>query len=297
VSDTIAVLGVGAVGLAVAARAAAAGERVICICREGTAAAIRERGVAAETSAGVIHAHPDVTEHLAEPVSLLVVAVKSPALAEALERVDPAAMDDGVVLSLLNGLEHPAVIRRSLGSRVAPGTIARFSSEHRAPGRALERTGTPLVTVALGDLSRAAVERAVQPLVAGGIDVVVADDETAVLWEKTARLGPLAAATAASGLTVGELRADASWRARLDAALFEAATVAAADGVPLETADQWAIIDAMPAAASTSTAFDIARGRPSELDAIAGSVLRAAARLGVACPTLAALVVQAEPGR
>jgi ketopantoate reductase len=38
----------------------------------------------------------------------------------------------------------------------------------------------------------------------------------------------------------------------------------------------------------------VAAGRPSELDAIAGSVLRAARRLGVPCPTLAGLVHEAE---
>lgn len=290
----MAVLGVGAVGAAVVARLASTDARVICVCRPETAAAIGERGVGVETPTGVLRARPDVTGLLEEPVSLLVVAVKAPVLAEALERVAPSAVVDGVVLPLLNGLEHPATIRERLGSRVAPGTISRFSGELLAPGSSREHTGTPLVTVARGDVAGEAVERAVQPLAESGIDVSCTSDEAAVLWEKTARLGPLAAATAASGLTVGELRADPAWRDRLAAALEEALGVAAADGVHLETAAQWAIIDGMPAAATTSTALDIARGRPSELDAIAGAVLRAGKRHDLACPTLAALVAEAE---
>ncbi len=293
-SSTVAVLGVGAVGAAVAARVASTGTHVICVCRETSAAAIRAGGIESETPGGVIRARPDVTELLREPVALLVVAVKAHALDEALGRVEPSAVADGVVVPLLNGLEHPQAIRHALGARVAPATIARFSGESTAPGRVVERSGTPLVTAASRDLSPDVVEEALRPLAEAGIDVALGDDERGVLWEKTARLAPLAAATAASRRTVGELRVDAEWRQRLESAIAEAVAVAAADGVRLETADQWAIIDAMPAAASTSTALDIARGRPSELDAIAGSVLRAADRVGVPCPTLAALVAEAE---
>lgn len=287
-------LGVGAVGSAVAARVAAAGRRVICVCTRGSAPQVRERGIVVETPSGVLRARPDVTEVLTESVGLLVVAVKAPVLADALERIEVFAAADGVVLPLLNGLEHPDVIRRRLAGRVAPATIARFSAQAAAPGQVVERSGMPLVTAAPGDVTRALLESAVQPLVEGGIDVRLADDERAVLWEKTARLAVLAAATTASGLTVGELRSDPSWRARLEAAVAEACAVASADGVSLRPADQWAMIDAMPADASTSTAFDAGHGRATELDAIAGSVLRAAHRAGRACPTLAGLVSDAE---
>jgi 2-dehydropantoate 2-reductase len=294
VSEKVAVLGIGAVGTAIAARVAAIGTRVLCVGRPETVAALRADGLEVETPDGPIRARPEAVESLTEPVSLLVVAVKATALAEALERVEVFAVADGVVLSLENGLEHPTTIRRRLGPRVAPGTISRFSGERLAPGHTREHTRIPLVTAATGDHTRHAVERALRPVAAAGIDVAIADDEASVLWEKTARLGPLAAATSASGLAVGELRGDTSWRRRLDAALTEAIAVAAADGVELDPAAQWAVIEGMPAEATTSTALDVVHGRPSELDAIAGSVLRAARRHGLACPTLEALVAEVE---
>jgi 2-dehydropantoate 2-reductase len=107
-------------------------------------------------------------------------------------------------------------------------------------------------------------------------------------------MGPLAAATVAAGLAVGPLRTDAEWGRRLRAAVVEACAVAAADGVELLVDAQLGIIDAMPESLTTSTARDVAAGRPSELDAIAGSVVRAAERLGVAAPELGALLDQAE---
>lgn len=291
--SAVAVLGVGAVGAAVAARVAGTGQRVVCVARPQTAAAIREQGLELETPLCTIRAQPEAVERLEEPVSLLVVAVKATALAEALERIEVFAVADGVVLPLLNGLEHPDVIRRRLGPRVAPSAISRFSAELTAPGRVLQRSrGVPIITAAPGDLTRNTLGTALGPLREAGFDVSIEDDERAVLWGKAARLAVLAAATSATGRSVGALRDDPAWRAMLDAALVEACAAAAADGVALHAADQWAIIDVMPHEATTSTALDVRLGRASELDAIAGSVLRAARRVGVPTPVLAGLVVE-----
>ena len=86
------------------------------------------RGVKLETPDGVVQARPEAVEHLEEPVALLLVAVKAPALADALERIEVFAVADGVALPLLNGLEHPDVVRRRLGPRVAPASISRFQA-------------------------------------------------------------------------------------------------------------------------------------------------------------------------
>ena len=292
--STVAVLGVGAVGGMVAARVSSAGHRVICVAQPQTAATIRTAGIELETPDGTVRARPDVVERLEEPVSLLVVAVKAYALAEALERVESFAVANGVVVPLLNGLEHPDVLRRRLGPRIAPATISRFSAELVAPGRVVQRSSAaPVVTVAPGDVTSSALVSAATLLRDGGLEVVIDGDERTVLWDKAARLAVLAAATSSTGRSVGDLRDDSAWRARLSAALEETCAAATADAVALRPADQWAIIDAMPHEATTSTALDIGRGRPSELDAIAGSVLRAAHRLAVPTPVLAGLFEEA----
>ena len=57
---------------------------------------------------------------------------------------------------------------------------------------------------------------------------------------------------------------------------------------------QWSIIDSMPVTLSTSAARDVAAGNPNEIDAITGGVVRAGARLGVPCPTLAELLERCQ---
>ena len=81
---------------------------------------------------------------------------------------------------------------------------------------------------------------------------------------------------------------------RLVHSLDETCAVAAAEGIELAPAEQLAIIDGMSPELTTSTARDVAAGRPNELDAITGSVVRAGARLGVPTPELDAWLGEAE---
>jgi 2-dehydropantoate 2-reductase len=78
------------------------------------------------------------------------------------------------------------------------------------------------------------------------------------------------------------------------AGLDESVTAAAADGVSLSADQQWGMIEAMPPELTTSAARDAEAGRRTELDAITGSVVRAAARLGVDAPVLSALHEEAR---
>jgi 2-dehydropantoate 2-reductase len=152
---------------------------------------------------------------------------------------------------------------------------------------------TALVTLASEELSRAELEDAAAIIGGAGADVEIEEDEKSVLWRKAARLAVLSAATSLTRRPVGALRDDLVWRPRLEAALAEACAVAAADGVNLVPASQWSVITSMDYELTTSTARDVAEGRPSELDAIAGSVVRAGKRLGVPCPVLSELVSEA----
>ena len=297
-TQPVAVLGVGGIGGMLAARTGA-----ICVGTERTVAAIRGSGLTLVHGATTTVARPMAVERLERPIGLLVVAVKAYDLDDALDRIAPEALAGALVLPLLNGLEHVEAIRERFRASdtvsldppaVAAGSIGRVEAYSPEPGRVVQRTpGTPVVTVASRELEMTALGAALEPLRVPTIDVVLGDDERSVLWEKAARLAVLAAATVASSLAVGPLRVDEAWRQRLVEALNEACAVAAADGVPLDAAEQWAIIEAMPNDLTTSAARDASSRRQTELDAIAGSVVRAGARLGVPTPALERLLEEA----
>jgi 2-dehydropantoate 2-reductase len=289
---TVGVLGAGAVGGALAVRMAVAGSRVTCVARHETASAIARDGLTLELPEGRLHARPDAADELERPVDVLLVAVKAFDLEDALRRVEAQAAA-GLVLPLLNGLEHVHVIRERLGARVAVGSIARLEAYRRTPTTIVQTTPLPLVSIASDTLEPAALAPVFDLLRSAGVDVHPGVSERAVLWHKAARLAPLAALTATTGKTVGEIRADPALLARLEAGLAEACAVAHADGVEVDADEQRRALEAMPATLTTSTARDVAAGRPSELDAVAGAVVRAGNRLGVPVPTLAALLAEA----
>jgi 2-dehydropantoate 2-reductase len=274
-------------------RLSLAGIHTICVGRPEAVGLIALAGLVVESRDGTFTARTEVSERLVKPVGLLLVTVKAPTLEEAIERIDPAAVSAGVVMPLLNGLEHMELLRARFDGRVAAGSISHFQAYRAGRVQIIEATPSPLITVASESLPRGELEGAADLLRQAGLDVRVGQSEKRVLWHKLARIAPLAAATAASGRTVGDLRHDAEWRPRLERAIGEACAIAAADGVGLRASAQWAIIDELADETTTSAARDVADGRRSELDAIVGAVLRVADRLDVPCPTLTELAAAA----
>lgn len=293
----VAVLGTGGIGGMIAARTGA-----VCVGTERSVDAIRAGGLRLAESGGTSVTRPEAMTTLDRPCSLLVVAVKSYDLEEALERVDPAVLGPAVILPLLNGLDHLGVIRAHFDACVTSpqalpvvvaGSIGAVSVHSPEPGLVVQETPGARITAASDTLDGEVLRRALEPLRVPGLDVVVGAGERAVLWEKAARLAVLAAAMVAPDATVGALRNDARWSERLREALEEACTVAAADGVALDPADQWAIIESLPADLIPSTARDARAGRQTELDGITGSVVRAGRRAGVPTPALDELLASA----
>jgi 2-dehydropantoate 2-reductase len=295
VRGTVAVLGPGAVGGTFAVRLLQADYRTICIAPPATVGLMALAGISFEANgAEPLVVRPEMSERLVQPVSLLLVTVKAPQLEDALGRVEPEAVADGVVLPLLNGLEHMEPLRERFGDRVAAGSLSRF--EAYRPGRVqiVQKSHTALVTMASETLSSRELEWAANILQQAGIDVEIESDEKRVLWRKAVRLAVLAPSTALTRRTVGDLRTDLEWRPRMEKAIAEACAIAAADGVNLMPSAQWTRIVEMEHTLTTSAARDVAAGRESEIDAITGAVVRAGQRLGVPCPELSRLAHQAH---
>jgi len=287
VTARVAVLGPGAVGGVIAVGLERAGVPVVCVARPDTAQLIGSEGLILRHGDETETARPEAVSELREPVELLLVTVKAPALEDALERLKAPA---DTIVPLLNGIEHLETIRGRLPrSRVVGGTIGFIEAWLERPGVVVQNTPRTVMTVAAD-----AGEDTIGVLRLSGAEVRVDGSETAVLWEKLARQAPFAAATALTQRPIGELRSDPAWRRRLEDAVAETCQVARADGVELTPEAQWEIIDAMPPGLTSSTARDIAAGRPSELDAITGAAIRAAHRLGVSAPALESLLAETE---
>lgn len=288
---TIAVLGPGGVGGLVAGALDRAGDSAIVVAREPTAQLISERGLQVRSvRLGDFVAHPRAMAELAEPVDALVVATKAAGLAPALQRI---VTEPPLVLPLLNGLDHVELLRERFGAeRVAAGSI-RVEADRPRPGVVVHTSPFLRVDMASRFASaRPGMEALAARLEAAGIPARVRDSEPQVMWSKLVRLNALACTTSAFDKLLGEIRDTPALRAALVRAIEEACAVANAEGANVDASDPLGELGDAHATLGSSMQRDIAAGRPPELDAIPGAVLRAAARHGLRCPTIEGLVEQ-----
>lgn len=286
---TFAILGPGGVGGFLAGALHRAGNDVTLIAREATAEAIVRDGITVRSARiGDFHATPGARPAMGGPVDALFVATKAIGLAAALERV--RELEPRIVVPLLNGLDHLSPLRERFGTRAVAASI-RIESTRITPTE-FEQT-SPFLRIDLASAAPAPLEELVAALDAAGVPARILDSEPQAMWGKLVRLNAIACATSAWDLPLGGIRDDPEKRAALEACVREGAAVASAEGASVDPQETIAELDAAHAELRTSMQRDIAAGREPELDAIPGSVLRAAARHGLACPTIERLAALA----
>ena len=149
-----------------------------------------------------------VADRLDEQFDVVWIAVKAAALESALSTIPPGVLGDGVLVPLLNGVDHVRRLRDRYGAeRVLPGTI-RVEAEQAGPGRVRHLSAFADVQVAPNPATRERAETLCEELRDAGVGCEVQDDETTMLWSKLCFLAPFALATTASEGSLGAVRAE-----------------------------------------------------------------------------------------
>ena len=275
-----AILGAGGVGGFVGAVLAAAGEQVtLLVRREGSVS--HPNSLTLESPLGTLHAPVALAIELEQPVELLWVTTKATQLESALASVPVPDLASQVV-PLLNGIDHVGRLRSQFGNeRVIPATIA-AELERSAPGHIVHRSS--FVRFGFAAAGQAALAKPVEQLVAFGCTATFEPDERTLLWRKLVLLAPMALNTTASGRNVGGVRGDPEWARRFEQAVREACAVAVAEGAKLDVEKTLEVLKTFPDSLRSSMQKDVEAGRPPELDAIGGPILRGAARHGIEVP-------------
>jgi 2-dehydropantoate 2-reductase len=192
------------------------------------------------------------------------------------------------VVPLLNGLDHLQVLRSKFGAdRVIPATIA-GEFERVSVGHFVHRTKFAVLN--LSGRGRELLQPIADRLRGLGVTCNFMDDEPTLMWSKLVFLGPIALTTTAFDRTVGEVVADpASWR-QLEGAVREAAAAAHAEGAKVDADKVLANFKNAPPDMRSSMQKDVENGRPPELDAIGGAIVRAAHCHGLTAPTIEELM-------
>ena len=218
-------------------------------------------------------------------VDVLWVTPKATQLEPALGLAPPERVGDATVVPLMNGIDHVRVLRERY-PHVLAGAI-RVESERIEPGLVRQKTPFANVEIAPGPWE----PEIAQELRAAGFDVATAPDEPTLLWKKLVLLAPLALTTTARGVPVGTVQADPGWNEQLMHCHDEAVAVGLAEQASLDPQKlRRQLLEFRGGEMRTSMQKDFDAGRPLELDAIAGPIIRGGKRHGIATPATEELV-------
>jgi 2-dehydropantoate 2-reductase len=284
----IAVIGAGAVGGYFGGRLAASGSEMVYLVRGKTLEALRIGPLRVQSIGGDFEVNVRATDDPAEvgEVDAVLVAVKAWQVPEAAAAIQKMPGEKSVVVPLQNGMDAQAELAAVLGSGRVAGGLCRIVAEAKGPGQIDHYWAEP--SLAFGELEPLANAEVLAQLrdafVTAGVRCHIPRNIAATMWEKFLFITPWGSLGAVTQLPVGPLREAPESRARLVQALHEVAAIARAEGSDLgadSVSKTLATLDALPADTTSSMQRDIMAGRPSELEAQTGAVVRLGRKTGV----------------
>ena len=287
----IAVFGTGGVGGYFGGRLAQAGEEVIFIARGEHLKALRARGLRVDSLKGDFVVHPtQATDDPAQvgAVDAVLVGVKAWQVAEAAQAMRPLVGPDTFVVPLENGVEAPSQLAAILGAEHVLGGLCSIISLMAGPGHIRHVGAEPYIAFGeLNNRSSARAERLRQAFARAGVHVEIPPDIQVAMWEKFLFIASWGGVGAVTRVPVGVVRSVPETRRMMEQVMREILHVGQARKVAFtEEAMRkgMAFVDNLQPGSTASMQRDIMEGRPSELEAQNGAVVRLGQEAGVPTP-------------
>ena len=286
-----AVMGAGAVGCYFGALLARAGHTVTLIARPAHVQAIAAHGLRLQTAIEDTHIPLTASTEASavQGADVVLLCVKSTDTEDATRQLLPHLAPSALVLTLQNGVDNDARARAILGASAQVAAAVVYVATAMAGAGHVRHFGRGELLIGPSPLS----ERVAQQLTQAGIPTEVSANVRGALWAKLIINCAYNALSAIVQQPYGWLVQQPGAQQVIADLVAECLAVAHADGVELPTGITEAvrsIAHSMPAQLS-STAQDLARARPCEIDHLNGYVVRRAQSLGLATPVNHALTV------
>lgn len=297
----IAVMGAGAVGCYYGGMLARAGHEVVLIGRPQHVEAVRRQGLLLDTQTFREHV-PVLAATDASAVAgagLVLCCVKSTDTQAAAEAMAPHLAPGALVLSLQNGVDNAERLQALLPQKVAPAVV--YVATEMAGAGHVRHHGRGELVVGPGALT----DEQASLFAAAGVPIQVSGNVAGALWAKLILNCAYNALSAIAQMPYGPLWRSAGVEDVMRDVFEECLAVAHADGVAVPEGTWEAIVRiarTMPGQLS-STAQDLARRKPSEIDHLNGHVVRRGGANGIPTPvnrllhTLVKLLEDPQAGR
>jgi len=292
----VAVFGAGAVGCFYGGMLARAGHDVVLIGRPLHVEAIQRAGLHFEGLQFDEHI-PVAASTGPEAVRgarLVLFCVKSTDTERAAAQMAPFLDPGSIVLNLQNGVDNTERIQAAVSQPVIPAVVY-VATEMAGPGHLKHHGRGELVIGALEASAESALQEPLEQVqhwfAEAGVKVTLSDNVAGELWAKLVVNCAYNAISAISQLPYGEMIKGAGVKEVMRDVVAETLAVAQASGVrtaPELVDSVYRIAEWMPTQYS-STAQDLQRGRPTEIDHLNGYVVRRGDALGIPVPANRAL--------
>jgi 2-dehydropantoate 2-reductase len=294
----VAVVGAGAVGGYFGGMLARAGAPVTLIGRPGHVDVWRRDGLLLDSlnfqESVPVAASTDLAA--SRDADLVLFSVKSLDTEDTARQLAPHLRADALIVSLQNGVDN--VVRMRIAAGLDPiAAVVYVASSMPAPGRVKHAGRGDLLIGDLPGRSHPArgpvIARASAWFEAAGVPCRVSPDIEADLWTKLITNAALNAISAVVGATYGDIVSIPESRETIRQLVNECVAVARAGGVALPDGDYASSVLGFAekvGAVYSSTAQDLERRKPTEIDALNGFVVRRGDELGVPTPVNQALV-------
>ena len=294
----VAVMGAGAVGCYFGGMLARGGTPITLIARPARAEAIQREGLFLDAVhfQGRVPVAASADLRVVKTAQTVLFCVKTVDTELAAKELQPHLAPETLVISLQNGVDNVERIRSASGIEAIPAVVY-VAAEMRGPARVKHSGRGDLILGHGKQVERLADLQAIAGMFEGAsVPCRVSDQIEVEQWTKMVLNCAYNAISALGRANYGAIAHNALVHHVMIQAIREAVAVARAAGVPMNDVDMYEagskLGDAM-AQATSSTAQDIVRGKPTEIDSLNGYIARRGKELGVATPvnqTLHALV-------
>jgi 2-dehydropantoate 2-reductase len=314
----IAVVGAGSVGSYFGGMLARAGAPVTLIGRAPHVEAINRDGLLIDSINFKERISVSASTELEDvrDAQLVLFSVKTVDTEGTAKLLAPYLAPDTIVVSLQNGVDNAEQIDFAAGIQVIPAVVYIAVAmtgvgqvKHLGRGDLIignpsgDTSGNPLLK---DDASRSELDEVAATFTRAGVPCRISKNIAVDLWEKLIMNCAYNAISALARMKYGRIASDAGSIDVIKRVVIEAVAVGNAAGVSLSPDSMTAAAlklgsEAMPEALS-STAQDIARGKPTEIDSLNGFLVRRGAEMGVRTPvnqtlhSLVKLLEQASVG-
>jgi 2-dehydropantoate 2-reductase len=287
----IAIFGAGSVGGYFGGRLSQAGEDVVFITRGDTLNALLTQGLRVDSINGDFTVQPvQATDDpsKAGEVDMVLVGVKAWQVLEAAEAMRPMMGPETFVLPLQNGLEAPAQLSETLGGQNILGGLCGLFCYVARPGHVVHAGYDPFVKFGELDNHRSQrVELLLETFKRAGVNAEIPPDIQVAMWMKFLLITVWSGMGAVTRSPAGIWRSLPDTRRMAKQGLREIIAVAKSRNILLpEEALQttMAMYDGLVPQSTASLQRDVMEGRPSELEAQIGAVVRLGQESDVATP-------------